>query len=158
MLPRLWAFAFRISRNKYDAEELVQRACVRGLERAHQLLPDTSPLHWMFAVIHSIWLNELRSRKIRGRRCVDWDSELLESVADSNSPDPEGNVSMYQIIDAVQRLPESQRTVLVLVAVEGLSYREAAVVLSVPIGTIMSRLSRARKTLGAALRPITSGQ
>ena len=52
MLPRLWAFALRISGDRHDAEDLVQRACVRALERAHQLQSDTVPLHWMFSMTH----------------------------------------------------------------------------------------------------------
>src|ERR1700692_1005071 len=53
MLPRLWAFALRISGDRHDAEDLVQRACVRALERAHQLQPDTDPLSWMFSIVHT---------------------------------------------------------------------------------------------------------
>jgi RNA polymerase sigma-70 factor (ECF subfamily) len=148
MLPRLWAFALRISGNQQDAEDLVQHACVRGLERAHQLQPDTSPLSWMFSIVHSIWINEIRARSVRRRNGVEWDDALLETIADPAAPDPETDASMRQIIGAVEQLPEAQRVVMLLVAVEGLSYSEAAETLEVPIGTIMSRLSRARQSIG----------
>jgi RNA polymerase sigma-70 factor (ECF subfamily) len=149
MLPRLWAFALRISGDRHDAEDLVQRACVRALERAHQLQPDTSPLSWMFSIVHSTWINELRARSVRKRSSMEWDDDFLENVADPVDKGPETQLMHSQIISAVERLPEAQRVVMLLVAVEGLSYQEAAEVLEVPIGTVMSRLSRARQAVGA---------
>lgn len=151
MLPRLWAFALRISGDRHDAEDLVQRACVRALERAHQLQPDTSPLSWMFSIVHSTWINELRARSVRKRSSMEWDDDFLENVADPVDKGPEALLMHGQIISAVERLPEAQRVVMLLVAVEGLSYQEAADVLEVPIGTVMSRLSRARQAVGALL-------
>lgn len=148
MLPRLWAFSLRLSGNKHDAEDLLQRACVRGLERAHQLQPGTSALSWMFSIVHSTWINELRARNVRSRASMDWDDDFLQTVADPGARTPEENLLNGEIIAAVERLPEAQRTVMLLVAVEGLSYAEAAETLGVPIGTIMSRLSRARQTIG----------
>jgi len=149
MLPRLWSFALRISGNHHDAEDLLQRACLRALERAHQLQPGTAPLSWMFTIIHSTWLNELRARSVRNRNGMDWDDELLETFADPAASTPERNVMSAQIVEAVHQLPEPQRVVMLLVAVEGLSYKEAAEVLNVRIGMIMSRLSRARRVIGA---------
>jgi RNA polymerase sigma-70 factor (ECF subfamily) len=149
LLPRLWAFALRIAGNRHDAEDLVQHTCVRALERQHQLKADTSPLSWVFAIAHSIWLNEVRARGIRGRTNVAWDDALLEVVADPSARTPEKDVMNRQIIAAVARLPETQRSTLLLVAVEGLTYHEAAVALDVPIGTVMSRLARARRSIGA---------
>ncbi len=64
LLPRLWAFALRLSTDKHDAEDLVQRACVRALERTHQFQADTSALSWMFSIVHSLWITEVRSRRI----------------------------------------------------------------------------------------------
>jgi RNA polymerase sigma-70 factor (ECF subfamily) len=148
MLPRLWAFALRICGDRHDAEDLVQRACVRALERAHQLQPDTAPLSWMFSIMHSTWINELRARNVRARSGMEWDDDFLETVADPHARTPEQNVMNSQIASAVQRLPETQRVAMLLVAVEGLSYKEAADTLGVPIGTVMSRLSRARQTIG----------
>jgi RNA polymerase sigma-70 factor (ECF subfamily) len=149
LLPRLWAFSLRLCGNQHDAEDLLQRAFLRGLERSHQLCPDTVPLSWMFSIIHSIWINELRARKIRCHGRVEWDDAVVNTVADAAVTTPEQNMMFRQIIEAVERLPEAQRTVMLLVAVSGLSYSEAAEVLGVPIGTIMSRLSRARQTVGS---------
>jgi RNA polymerase sigma-70 factor (ECF subfamily) len=148
MLPRLWSFALRISGDKHDAEDLVQRACVRALERAHQLQANTAPLSWMFSIVHSDWLNELRARRVRNRSAVAWDDSLLNTIKDPTALTPQQIVSNGQIIRSVQRLPEPLRIVMFLVAIEGLSYKEAAETLGVPIGTVMSRLSRARKVVG----------
>jgi RNA polymerase sigma-70 factor (ECF subfamily) len=151
MLPRLWAFALRISGDKHDAEDLVQRACLRALERSHQLQPETSPLSWMFSIVQSIWINELQARSVRGRLNMEWDDSFLETVADPRVRTPETHVMHVQIVSAVERLPQAQRVVMLLVAVEGLTYKEAAEVLDVPIGTIMSRLARARQAIGSLL-------
>ncbi|MBN3854789.1 RNA polymerase sigma factor [Paraburkholderia sp. Ac-20340] len=149
MLPRLSTFALRISGDQHDAEDLVQRACVRALERVHQLHAGTSPLSWMFAIVQSTWLNEIRARGVRSRAGMEWDEGLLETVPDPSASTPEEQAMNGQIIRAVQQLPETQRVVMLLVALEGLSYSEAAKVLDVPVGTIMSRLSRARQTISA---------
>jgi len=148
LLPRLWRFALRLTQNQHDAEDLVQRACVRALERRNQLQPGTSALSWLFSIVHSTWMNELRARSIRNRGSMDWQDEEIESFADPKAHNPELDLLHRQVIDAVEALPDAQRVVMVLVAIEGLSYREAAVVLDVPIGTVMSRLSRARLTIG----------
>lgn len=148
MLPRLWAFALRISGDQHDAEDLVQLACVRALERVHQLQPDSSPLSWMFSIVHTTWINELRSRNVRGRSRQEWNDSIIETVTDPAAQTPETDLMHQQIIAAVNNLPDGQREVMLLVAVERFSYKEAAEILEVPIGTIMSRLSRARQTIG----------
>jgi RNA polymerase sigma-70 factor, ECF subfamily len=149
MLPRLWAFALRLSGDQHDAEDLVQRACVRGLERAHQLQPDTAPLSWMYSIIHSTWINELRARSVRKRASFEWDDDFLENLPDPVDKSPETQLMHGQIVEAIERLPEAQRVVMLLVAVEGLTYQQAADVMEIPIGTVMSRLSRARQSIGA---------
>lgn len=148
LLPKLWAFAFRITRDRHDAEDLVQRACLRALERKHQLRPGSSPLSWLYSIVHSTWMNELRARRVRGRTSADWDDTYLETVADPSACNPEVEILNQQIVREIGRLPEAQRVVMLLIAVEGLSYLEAADVLGVPVGTIMSRLSRARQAVG----------
>jgi RNA polymerase sigma-70 factor, ECF subfamily len=152
MLPRLWAFALRLTGDKHDAEDLVQRACLRALECSHQLRPDSSPLSWMFTIMRTTWIDELRARGVRRRSGMDWDDSFLETVADPSAGDPETNAMNAQIVRAVERLPKAQRLVMLLVAVEGLSYNEAAEVIGVPIGTIMSRLARARHAIGLRFR------
>ncbi len=67
MLPRLWAFALRISGDQHDAEDLVQRAWRARPRAGGQLQADTAPLSWMFSIVHSTWINELRARSVRSR-------------------------------------------------------------------------------------------
>ncbi len=148
LLPRLWRFGLRLARNKEDAEDLVQRACVRALERRHQLQPGTSALSWTFSIMHSVWLNEVRARQIRSRASLELSEELIETVATPPGANPELKVLYWEIMKAVDELPDAQRVVMLLVAGEGLSYQEAADLLGIPIGTVMSRLARARLTIG----------
>ena len=157
-LSRLWRYGLVLSSNRDAAEELVQATCVRALERADQFAPGTRLDRWLFAILHSIWLNELRSRKIRqGEGYVDPDSLWVDG-----SRHVETNILAHQVLTEVLALPEAQRQTVFLVYVEGLSYREAAELLSIPVGTVMSRLAAARTTLGKLAgedsRPVTPNE
>lgn len=158
LLPRLWRFALRLTRDLHDAQDLVQRCCVRALERRAQWKSGTSMLSWLFAIEHSIWINELRRPQRRRTESLDApDAEALNASAERHAADRHGDPAAMdpmlhahyrQVVARVEALPEAQRTVMLLVAVEGFSYREAAEVLGVPIGTVMSRLARARSAIG----------
>jgi RNA polymerase sigma-70 factor (ECF subfamily) len=148
MLPRLWRFALRLSRDVADAEDLMQRTCVRALERRAQWHTGTSLISWLYCIAHSIWVNEIRSRRLRQHGQLDFAEDWYEQIIDTTIPDPESHLFFRQVILAVDRLPEAQRTIMLLVAVDGLTYQEAAEVLQIPIGTVMSRLARARQTIG----------
>jgi RNA polymerase sigma-70 factor, ECF subfamily len=148
LLPRLWRFALRLTRNAGDAEDLVQRSCVRALERRLQWQPGSAMLSWLFSIMHSIWLNELRSAQRRREASLDSGEGFAYDDVAASSGDPEQGLWYRQVVMAVEQLPEAQRLVMLLVAVEGMSYREASDVLGLPIGTVMSRLSRARSTIG----------
>jgi len=117
---------------------------VRALERAGQYEPGTRMDRWLLSILHSIWLNEVRAQRVRqGQGQVDADQALAfdgESVAQTH-------VLAAQVIRRVDALPEAQRETVFLAYVEGLSYREVADVLQVPIGTVMSRLAAARAKL-----------
>jgi RNA polymerase sigma-70 factor (ECF subfamily) len=144
-LARLWRYGLVLSGRRDVAEDLVQATCLRALERAEQFQPGTHLDRWLFSILHSIWLNEVRARQIRqGAGFVDAESSLtFDGVGQV-----EASIMAGQIMREVQNLPEAQRSTVFLVYVEGLSYREAADVLGVPIGTVMSRLAAARETLG----------
>ncbi len=114
-------------------------------------------LSWLFAIMHSIWINELRSRHRRHRVHEAEDDELEQIEAPPGVADPEHWVHLRQVVSVVQGLPEMHRTVLILVAVEGLSYQEASEVLGVPIGTVMSRLARARMQVGRRFMETKAG-
>lgn len=143
-LARLWRYGVFLSGNRPDAEDLVQATCVRALERAHQFEPGTRVDRWLFAILRSIWLNELRAtRTRRGQGLVDAETALtFDGILAI-----ETNISAAQVLRRVQSLPEAQREAVLLVYVEGFTYREAAETLGVPIGTIMSRLAAARLRL-----------
>ncbi len=117
---------------------------MRALERAGQFVPGTRMDRWLLSILHSIWLNEVRSRRVRhGQGLVDADNALSfdgEYAAQTH-------VLAAQVIRRVDALPETQRETVFLAYVEGLSYREVADVLDVPIGTVMSRLAAARVKL-----------
>jgi RNA polymerase sigma-70 factor, ECF subfamily len=145
-LRRLWRYGLVLSGNRDTAEELVQATCVRALERAHQFAAGTRLDRWLIAILRSIWLNELRSRKVRqGQGLVDADAVLVFDGLRAT----EANIMAGQVLRAVQGLPEAQRETVYLVYVEGMTYREAAETLAVPIGTVMSRLAGARARLSA---------
>lgn len=143
-LPRLWRYGLVLSGNRDTAEDLVQATCVRALERAHQFNAGTRLDRWLIAILHSIWLNEVRSRKVRqGQGLVDADAVLVFD----GLRHIETNILAVQVLREVQELPEAQRETVYLVYVEGMTYREAADVLAIPIGTVMSRLAAARARL-----------
>ncbi len=158
-LPALWRFALKLTVSQDDAAELVQRTCVKALEQSAGYLHEGNMRSWLYRIQHRIWLNELRHRKVRQHKSFSYMNESHVESVDGTShamggirfDHPEGSVLAQQIIDAVNMLPESQRTVMLLVNVEGFTYAESANILEVPIGTVMSRLSRARITIGENL-------
>ncbi|WP_371319521.1 RNA polymerase sigma factor [Pseudomonas sp. PDM28] len=143
-MARLWRYGLLLSRQRHIADDLVQATCVRALERAGQYESGTRMDRWLLSILHSIWLNEVRAQRVRqGQGQVDADQALSfdgESVAQTH-------VLAAQVIRRVDALPEAQRETVFLAYVEGLSYREVADVLQVPIGTVMSRLAAARAKL-----------
>ncbi len=152
-LPRLWRYGLVLSGRRDLAEDLVQATCVRALEREQQFQADTRLDRWLFSILHSIWLNEVRARQIRqGAGFVDPETSLVFDGAGQMDI----GLRAAEVIREVQRLPEAQRSTVFLVYVEGLSYREAADVLAIPIGTVMSRLAAARETLGRRTGEINS--
>src|SRR3984885_9982553 len=143
-LARLWRYARVLSRASDAAEDLVQATCLRAIERADQFVPGTRLDRWLFAILRSIWLNEIRSQRIReGGGFVDAEDALTIDGA----REIEMNITASAVLRAIDRLPEAQRETILLVYGEGYSYAEAAVALGVPIGTIMSRLAAGRAAL-----------
>ena len=144
-LPRLWRYGLLLSRDRDTAGDLVQATCVRALERSEQFTPGTRLDRWLFAIMHSLWINEVRARQVReGRGHVDPE----EVLATDGQRQAETNILAAQVFREVMALPEAQRETVLLVYVEGLTYREAAGVLDIPVGTVMSRLAAARRKLG----------
>lgn len=136
-LARLWRYGLLLSRNRHVAEDLVQATCVRALERSGQYMAGARMDRWLLSILHSIWLNEVRARRVRQGAA---DAEGLECAAQTH-------VMATQVIRRVDALPETQRETVYLAYVEGLSYSEVAQILQVPVGTVMSRLATARLKL-----------
>ena len=144
LVPRLRRFARTIARNPHDADDLVQVTIERALGRCEQLRPDSRLESWMFGIMRNAWIDEVRSRVRRDR-------VFAPEEAAANVGGEHDAVNVLAIQSAMQRLPEEQRLAVGLVLVEGLSYKEAAEVLEVPIGTLTSRLARGREALAAML-------
>ncbi|WP_111561745.1 RNA polymerase sigma factor [Rhizobium sp.] len=148
-LSRLWRYGLVLSHRRDVADDLVQQTCVRALERATQFQVGTRLDRWLFAILHSIWLNEIRSRRVReGQGFVDAEQALVVDGA----RETEAHVMAAQVLRLVGALPDAQRAAVFLAYVEGLSYKEVAAVLDIPIGTVMSRLAAARATLAGNLK------
>jgi RNA polymerase sigma-70 factor (ECF subfamily) len=144
VLPRLRRFARGLAGTAAEADDLVQAACERALARAHQYEEGTRFDSWMFRIVQTIWIDQLRAREVRKE-----DGDVAEERLGTDEPVRriEARLALSEIRLAVENLPPDQRATLMLVTVEGLSYKEAAVVAGVPVGTIMSRLARARVAL-----------
>jgi RNA polymerase sigma-70 factor (ECF subfamily) len=128
-----------------DADDLVQVAVERGLARSAQWRPDTNLASWMFTLMKNAWIDEARSRQRRNRH-LDGNGDV-QTVADSHAPGLDAHLAATAIERAMKALPDDQRLAVALVLIEGLSYREAAAVLEVPMGTLTSRLVRGRVAL-----------
>ena len=165
-LEPLWRFALRLTANEADAEDLVQRTCVKALENAHRYQEQGRLRSWLFRIEHRIWLDVVRARQIRSAGSFNSGAVFAAKTASSTVLDndngmpkdaavaddsPESHLQLHQIFMQVESLPDAQRLVVILVCVEGFTYSETADVLEIPIGTVMSRLARARMTLGKAM-------
>lgn len=152
--PRLRRFAFGLTGSTDDADDLVQSAYARAFERLHQWKPGTRADSWMYRIVHSVHLNQVASTKVRRRHSADAN---LEAIPNRTTVLPDESVSFSQVRTLIDTLSEEQKSVLMLVTVEGLSYRDTAEVLNLPVGTVMSRLARARITLTEKLtQPVAS--
>ena len=144
VLPRLRRFAAGLTRSASEADDVVQAACERALAREHQFQEGTRFDSWMFRIVQTIWIDQLRARDTRKE-----DGDIAEDRLGTDEPvrRVEARLALSEVRRAVALLPPDQRVTLMLVTVEGLSYKQAADVTGVPVGTIMSRLARARTAL-----------
>jgi RNA polymerase sigma factor (sigma-70 family) len=147
LLPRLRRFALSLTGNGADADDLVQDTVERALRNLHQWQQGTRLDSWMFRIAQNLWIDTTRARRVRAM--VTHDPEAAEKVAVDGARDAEARLAFADTVRALGELPEEQRVVVGLVLVDGMSYREAADVLNVPMGTITSRLARARIALAA---------
>jgi len=147
LLPRLRRFAVSLTGNAADADDLVQDTIERALKSLHQWQQGTRLDSWMFRIAQNLWIDAMRARRVRAGVLSDPDD--AENVAVDGVRDNEARLTYAATCRALQELPEDQRTVVALVLIDGMSYRDAADTLGLPIGTVTSRLARAREALAA---------
>lgn len=148
-LPRLRRFAYSLTGNSDLGDDLVQETCARALSRAELWQPGTRLDSWLFRIAQNIWLDRVRAIKTRGETT---DIDSVPDLVDSDGRDvTESRLTLKVVQRHLSTLSPDQRVVISLVCIDGLSYKEAASVLEVPIGTVMSRLARARKALFEAM-------
>jgi RNA polymerase sigma-70 factor, ECF subfamily len=145
LLPRLRRFALVLCRSQPLADDLVQGACERALANANSWTPGTRFDAWMFRILRNHWIDHLRRMKTEG---IMEDVALQTQLIGDPGEEPIlSRLVLAEVQQAIDSLPQEQKEVLALVCGEDLTYREAAEVLNIPVGTVMSRLARARKRL-----------
>ncbi len=149
LLPRLRRFSYALTGNLDEADDLVQEACTRALASASQWQAGTRLDSWMYRIAQNIWFDKLRASKTRGE-VVDVDT-AADIVGSDGRDVTENHMTLQLVAKNISALPTDQQLVIAHVCVDGQSYKEAAEALGIPIGTVMSRLARARQTLHAAM-------
>ena len=152
LLPRLRRFATSLAKDTDRADDLVQAACERALNRLDQLREGSRLDSWLYRITYTQWIDKVRRRQIRSEKLI-----VLGRDIELRSEQIESDSRLHASIDirqALQRLPEEHRAAVMLVCVEGYSYVEAAGVLNVPAGTVASRVSRARVIMSRCLTDV----
>lgn len=142
LIPALRAFARTFYRDANDADDLVQATLVRALSAVHQFKPGTSMKSWLFTIMRNAFYTKVRVEAREAPAAAD-----CASLTPAADPTQEWSARGREIAAAISRLPEQQREVIMLIGVLGISYEEAAEICGVAIGTIKSRLNRARARL-----------
>jgi len=144
-LPRLRRFAYSLTGNMDLGDDLVQETCLRALSRLEQWKPGTKLESWMFRIAQNIWLDRARANKVRGEFSS---LDVVESAPGADGRDVvEGRMALEAVNRGIATLPAEQQVLIGLICIDGASYKEASEILEIPMGTVMSRLARARKTL-----------
>jgi RNA polymerase sigma-70 factor, ECF subfamily len=147
LLPRLRRFALSLTRSVPDADDLVQDACAAALQKWHHYDPAQPLDRWMFRIIRNLWISEIRKRQVRrGQGHV-----AAEDATELQTADADDAVAARQVQGKVSALPAELSRPLMLVCAEGYSYLEVSELLEIPLGTVMSRIHRARKLLASTL-------
>jgi RNA polymerase sigma-70 factor (ECF subfamily) len=141
-LISLQRYAFVLTRSREEAEDLVQESLAKAIASAAQWRPGTDLRAWLFRIMHNTHVSAMRRRQVR--RTAEPDLEVL---ADRAASDGGARLEAAEVVAALGRLPDAQRQAIVLIALEDITYGEAAERLGVPVGTFMSRLSRGRDAL-----------
>ncbi len=151
LLPRLRRFALSLTGDMAEADDLVQAACEKALSQRKQFRAGSRLDRWMFAIIHHLLIDETRSMR-KKKPHVPFDEGRIFGRAINGMKKLEAKLQLQGVVAAMRRLSDADRQVLALVCIDGMSYKEAAKTMQVPVGTVMSRLARARKKLYALVR------
>ena len=135
-------FALVLTRDRELADDLVQDTVERALSRWYLRRRDRPVRPWMFAILHNLYISG-RRRHTRSLQIFDPDAEAIGTTGHG----PESSLELKQVLAMLDALPEEQKIVIQLVGVEGFTYAEAANIMEIPLGTVMSRLSRGRERL-----------
>lgn len=149
LIPRLRRFARVLTGNLADADDVVQACLEKAMQNLDQWQPDTRLDSWVFRIARNSWIDD--RRRAHNRLVHDDVGEMIDLAGDDGVALAEAGDEARAVRNAVDRLPPDQRDVVALVMLEELSYREAADTLGLPIGTVMSRLSRAKAALAKML-------
>lgn len=148
VIPRLRRYALVLTGNPVRGDDLVQDTLTRAWDKRSYWRPGSDLRAWVFTIMHNIFVNQLASsRRDAANVSLDAEDERGAALQVSGDNDPTTRIELQEVMRQVQRLPAEQREVLMLVAVEGMHYEEVAATIGIPIGTVMSRLSRARDKL-----------
>jgi RNA polymerase sigma-70 factor, ECF subfamily len=145
-VPSLRAFAISLSGNIDRADDLVQETLLRAMANINSFEPGTNMSAWLFTILRNLFRSEYRKRR---REVEDTDGSYAESL--KSHPEQQGRVEFLEFRDALARLPPDQREALILVGASGFSYEEAAAICNCAVGTIKSRVNRARTRLAELL-------
>jgi RNA polymerase sigma-70 factor (ECF subfamily) len=151
-LPRLRRFTCALTGDVSQGDDLAQDTCLKALQNLHLWQPGTRLDSWMFRIANNLWIDRMRTQRFRGvHESIDDIDPGSEPAGIDGRDVTESSLTLSQVMRAIGRLPEEQRSLVALICVSGASYKEAAETLSIPMGTVMSRLARARKALYATL-------
>jgi RNA polymerase sigma-70 factor, ECF subfamily len=151
-IPRMRRYARSLLRDRDAADDLVQDSLERALSRMERWTTGDSPRRWLFTIMHHLFVDQLRRAK-RHVQAVTMMPETIDALATpAQQPD---KVASTEVLSALQQIAPERRAALTLVAVEGLSYADAANVLGIPAGTLMSRIARGREELRAILDDVS---
>jgi len=145
----LYRFAYRLAGNRATAEDLVQEACLQAWRSFHRFERGTNCRAWLYRILYFVWSHE--RRRLMRRPLVVFDSAVVDTDTREYDPPTPDRVTEREILDALEKLPDALQEIVLLSDVEGLTYRELADLLDIPMGTVMSRLNRARGLLRRGL-------
>lgn len=148
VIPPLRRFAYSLTGSTDDADDLVQNTMIRVLER--DVPEHVDLIKWCFRICRNLWIDEYRAQKVRQKAAND--PEIRDEQIVNGTQAVHDKLRLREVNRAMEQLPEQQRAIISLVALEGMSYKDVAATLDIPLGTVMSRLARARASLSKHLQ------